>query len=189
MPTGTNSTLWPKRWIAAKWLKLYSGPKKAMRGSRISRAAAAGDFAQQRLHARLRQRGLAGRRRQPRERFGVERRRTEGLGLRRILPGGLEHERGPALARVGSRFSSSWLILERRASGRRGVDLRFVPADSAAFVFDLAMIAPIRGCSSSIRGAVLCQPVGGERAVGFRASQVCSHNRRWNDDLARYAEA
>ena len=57
--------------------------------------AAAGHLAQQRLHTGLRQRDLARRCRQSLLRLSIERRRTEGLGLRRVLPGGLHHEPGP----------------------------------------------------------------------------------------------
>ena len=88
---------------------------------------------------------------------------------------------GPAPARVGPAFDRAGDLGERAASGRRAADLRFVPADSAAFVFDLPMIAPIPLFYPGGRFRV--NPSAAER------SAMLQHTTRLQRRYRRYAEA
>ena len=113
LPTGTNSTLWPKRWMAARWLKLYSGPRKTIRGSRTKARQPLCNLPQHGPQTALGQRPVAAGR-QPFERFLVQRRSERELRGRRTRCRRIEHQLGTLLDQADQ------LVIELRNLRQRG---------------------------------------------------------------------
>ena len=82
--------------MAARWLKLYSGPEKGDARLADQRAAAALQFAQDGPHRAGRQ-GTAGGGQEPRKRWFVDGRRQPGLRRRAGALGRFQGQLGPLL--------------------------------------------------------------------------------------------